>query len=260
MTNEIVVTEDLSEKTPSFSDNATAQMPDVGHLMELALAKGPEGVDALDRLLDLQFRIMGVQAERALSDALSGFRAECPPVPQSSTAKIATKGGGSYSFTYAPLDVIAKHVRPYAEKHGLSYSWTTEIGENKGVLNVICEVRHRDGAITRSAFPAPIDSPANISAVQKVGGANTYAKRQSLTAALGIVTTTEDADAAGTATVEAVPINADQLSELQTIVREHGVNTKKFVKMFGVESLKDIPAAQFAAACALIRAKKKEDA
>lgn len=259
MTNEIVVTEDLSEKTPSFSDNATAQMPDVGHLMELALAKGPEGVDALDRLLDLQFRIMGVQAERALSDALAGFRAECPPVPQSRTAKIATSGGGSYSFTYAPLDVIAKHVRPHLEKWGLSYSWTTEIGENKGVLNVICEIRHRDGATTRSAFPAPIDSPAKVSAVQKVGGANTYAKRQSLTAALGIVTTTADADDMGEE-VSTDPVSKDQLSELQTLAREHGADTKRFVKMFGVTTLKDIPAAQFAAACALIRAKKKEDA
>ncbi len=228
-------------------------LPDVGHLMELALAQGEGGVAALERLVGLQEHVMRVQAENALSFALGNFQADCPHIPQSRTAKIATKGGGSYSFTYAPLNVVAKTIRPHLKAHGLSYSFDSTLDGN--MMTVVCTVRHRDGATVSGSYTATTENSSGASATQKGGMAHTYAKRQSLADALGVITTNADADEAGDI-VDTSPISADQLREIQQAIQKKDVDIDKFLEYVGVESLKDIPAAKFDVALRAVNAKK----
>jgi hypothetical protein len=227
-------------------------LPDVGHLMEMALAHGQEGAEALERLVTLQERIMDRHAQNALSDALAAFQAECPQIRQSETAKIATKSGANYSFTYAPLDEITRTIRPALERHGLSYSWDSAL--DGPMLTVTCTVRHRDGATVSATFACPTDSMANISAAQKTGAALTYAKRQSITAVFGLSTTTADADAAGEL-LDSEPIDSDELAELQTLVDGAGADVRRMCAFFEVPALADLPASRLGEARKLLRAK-----
>ncbi len=226
-------------------------LPDVGHLMELALGQGEGGVAALERLVGLQEHVMRVQAENALSFALGEFQADCPHIPQSRKASIATKGGGSYSFTYAPLDVVAKTIRPHLKTHGLSYSFDTTL--EGSMMTVVCTVRHRDGATVSGSYTATTENSSGASATQKGGMAHTYAKRLALADALGVITTNADADEAGD-NVDATPISADQLREIRQAVK--GVDIDRFLGYVGVSSLKDIPAASFGMAMRTLNAKK----
>jgi len=58
----------------------------------------------------------------ALAKALVAAQAEFPPIERSKDVRVQTKTGGSYSFSYAPLDAILNSVRPVLTKHGLAVS------------------------------------------------------------------------------------------------------------------------------------------
>ena len=245
---EIVVAEDV---TPPEAKGPT--MPDVGHLMEMALGQGEAGVNALEKLVGLQERIMDRQAENALTDALGAFQDDCPQIAKKQTAKIPTKGGGSYSFSYADLSDIAKAIRPHLKAHGLSYSFDSKM--DGVMLTVGCKVRHRDGGTVTATFTCSTETSAAMSGAQKAGAALSYAKRQSLGAALGLITTTADADAEGTQDT-GEPISPKQLLEIQALANRKVLDIDKFLAYVGVESLKDIPAANFGMAIRTLKAKK----
>lgn len=229
-------------------------LPDVGRLMEIALGQGADGVDALERLVGLQERVIARQAENALTDALGSFQDSCPMIPRTATAKIATKSGAAYSFRYSPLDVIAATIRPHLREHGLSYSFDSAL--DSGTLTVTCTVRHREGASVSSTFACPIESPSKTSDAQKTGAALTYAKRQSLTAALGLITTEADEDALGGA-VTTEPIGEEQLATLTEYVEQIGpkLNLAKFCVWLGVGSLAELPASDYEKALNGLKAK-----
>lgn len=227
-------------------------IPDVGRLMELALAQGEGGVDALERLVGLQERVMDRQAENALTEALGAFQDDCPMIRQTKTAKIATASGGSYSFTYAPLDVIEATIRPHLRAHGLSYSFDSEL--DGAVLTVACHVRHRDGATVSATFASPIDTHAKMSGAQKAGAALTYNKRQALVAALGLTVTNADADAMGTADT-GKKVDAGQVREIRELLKESGADIDRFLRFVGVGSLADIPASSFTMAATFLKQK-----
>ena len=227
-------------------------MPDVAHLMEVALQHGEGGVAALERLVGLQEHMMRVQAENALAHALAQFQAECPMIQQSKTASIATKSGGSYSFTYAPLDVIARTIRPHLKKHGLSYAFDSTL---EGImLTVTCKVRHADGASVEGTFTATTESKSGASATQKQGGAHTYGKRQALASALGLITTNADSDAMGEA-VDSKPIGESDLRKIRALIKTKGADVDKLLAYVGVFSLADIPASSFGMVIRTLEAK-----
>lgn len=237
------------------SNGAVANgIPNVEGLMEMALTQGEGGVAALERLVELQERVMTRQAENALSDALATFQAECPQIRQSATAKIATKGGSSYSFSYAPLDEITRTIREPLQRNGLSYSWDSELTGN--TLVCTCTVRHRDGASVASTFACPTESPSRTSEAQKTGAALTYAKRQSLVAALGLTTTSADEDALQSAPTGSVePVEAEELTELRAMISDSGADIDRFLRFFEIATLDELPGNRLAEARKLLRAK-----
>ena len=232
------------------------QRGSITQLLHLAIEKGTP-VEALEKLVGLHERLADREAAQEFARALAAFQAECPPITHSKKAKIVTSGGGSYSYTYAELDAIARVVNPILAKHGLSYSWNTAVDE-KNRLTCDCIVRHINGHIALPAtFSLPIDNKSAMSEQQKVGAAATFAKRQSLIAALGITTSDDDFDGAAAAAVDPTPVNAAQLRTLENLLDEAGADPEKFLKYLDVEALKDLPAVRFQEAKAALLEKKK---
>lgn len=223
-------------------------VPDVPSLVKLAIEKGVD-VEVLERLVALQERVTDRLARTEFFGALKAFQDDCPPLHKSKTAKIATSGGGSYSYAFAPLDAIARTVRPVLDKHGLSYSWTTEPSGDTGTLNVVCILRHVEGHEERSTFPVPTETRAAMSGAQKNGAALTYGQRQSLVSVLG-VTATDDVD--GAEGVE--PVTPDQVKELNELIESSGADYEKFLAYMEIENIGEITQGQFQdAQSALVR-------
>lgn len=162
----------------------------VGEILRIAVERGVD-VGSLERLVALHERMSERQAAVEFNQALAAFQAECPSIEKTSSASI----GGQYSYKYAQLDEIARTTRPLLQRHGLSYSWDSDVQNDR--LVCVCTVRHIGGHSQSAKFTTPTQSPSTrMSLQQQQGAALTYARRQSLVQALGLTMTDEDNDAA----------------------------------------------------------------
>lgn len=220
------------EGAPAKADSAPAD------LVRLAIEKQVD-VEVIERLVALQERVTERNARAAYFRALSDFQDRCPPIQKKREAKIQTRKGGNYAYTYAPLEEIARVIRPLLREVGLSYSFDVAHSE-AGVLDIACILRHVDGHEERSTFPVPIETTAAMSGAQKNGAALTYGRRQSLVAVLGLVTADADADAAEVDTGER--ITESDAADIDALIEEAGADRAKFLTWLGVESLADVPA------------------
>jgi hypothetical protein len=230
----------------------------VSSLVRLAIERGVD-VEVLERLVALQERVTERDARAAFFGALASFQEQVPEISKSRKAKIATRNGGEYEYTYAPLEEITRTIRPALKENGLSYSWDVAAGD--GSLIVACVLRHIDGHQERATFPVPVDTSAKMSDAQKNGAALTYGRRQSLIAVLGL--TTADADPDGADPKGPELISESQAADLQVLLDECGkkIDREKFMRWLGslgAESLEKIRKADYPRVVDLLQKKRGE--
>jgi hypothetical protein len=226
------------------------EQPDMAELFHLAIEKGPEGAETLDKLMGLYERIEDRRAAADFNDAMARFQAECPPIPRSRTAQITRQGGTGFSYTYAELDDITRAIRPVLHKVGLSYSWDSTVEGT--TLTCICTLRHVNGHKETATFASPTESKAGMSDQQKVASALTYARRQSLVQVLGLTTCDDDTDGASTE-----KITEKQAQDLEALLASVGGNRKRFLVYMKVENIADILANDYQIAVNAIEAKRE---
>jgi hypothetical protein len=124
------------------------------------------------------------RAARGLVAALAAFQAELPTIMKDSTAKVLTKTGGTYTYDYADLAVVAGVVLPALGRQGLAYSAKILPGK------LICQLRHVSGEMDESEWPIPEGT------AQEVGSQITYGRRYCLLAMTGVHPVGEDDDGA----------------------------------------------------------------
>lgn len=227
----------------------------VADLLRLAVDKlGGEGapavVEALEKLVALHERVEAKRAAGEFASAMAAFQQTCPSIPRSSTAKIVTKSGSSYSYRYAELDQIAEIVKPFLGEAGMFYSWDTEDQGDK--VKCTCILRHSNGHMVSSTFSCPTDSKADMSGAQRNGSAVTYAKRQSLIQVLGLTTCDPDTDGADHA-----KITKHQAMTIETLIADSGADEAKFLQFMGVAQIGDIPISGMQRAVNALDAKRR---
>lgn len=121
-------------------------------------------------------------------EAFAKAQAEFPTIAKTKTADM-----GTYSYKYADLGDIIDAVRPILKEHGLAFAQSAVTQDGK--IGVETRIYHTAGHVE---IFGPLLLPAGSDA-RSAGSAVTYARRYSLTAALGI-TSDEDADGAGAVT------------------------------------------------------------
>jgi hypothetical protein len=215
-------------------------------LFKLAVEKG--GVDALERLAALHERMMDRDSAREFAAAMAAFQEECPPVRKTSTAKVVTKSGGSYSYAYAELDEIARTVRPILHRHGLSYSWDSTLSESGAMLRCVCTVSHANGHKASATFEAPTEAVTQaMSPQQRHAAALTFARRQSLIQVLGLTTCDPDADGASEPEAKITP---EQVLVLEALIDKRPAGSRsRLLDWISAEwnstTLEQIPASKF---------------
>lgn len=221
---------------------------EIGQILRLAVeSKVP--VDTIERLVALKERMDARSAAVEFNNALATFQAECPSIKKTSTAKIASRSGGEYSYKFAELDQIARVTRPLLVKHGLSYSWDSEMAGEKLVCT--CTVRHIAGHAQSAKFVCPTESSSAMSGQQRHAAALTYARRQSLIQVLGLTTTDHDTDGASEEKVTDA-----QAKTIEEWIEDAKPDLAKFFAYMGVKSVADIHARDFQKAIMALKAKK----
>lgn len=152
----------------------------------------------------------------AIAKALAEFQREAKNPTNSAKAKVPTKSGGEFTYTYAPLPDVITHVRPLMAKHGLAVV-QSPISDQSGV-GVTTLLTHTSGEWIMSD---PLILPLQAGTAQAAGSAVTYARRYALSAILGI--SSEDDDDAGLATRETRQVERAQVAATRDVALSGGV-------------------------------------
>lgn len=126
-----------------------------------------------------------------LAAALAAVQADLPEVRKAETAKVPTKTGGSYSYTYADLAAVTRVILPRLGKVGLSWTTKPTILGDRFVLAY--KLLHVSGEYEEGTYPLP-----DRGSPQEIGSAITYARRYALCSVTGVAP--DDDDDAATAT------------------------------------------------------------
>lgn len=236
----------------SPANGALVAADSVTELLRMAVERGTP-VEQLKELVALHERIEQRQARKAFFAALQAFQSECPSIPHNAKAKITTKSGTEYEYTYADLPHFVKTVSPLLSKHGFSYGWNSELhGET---LAVECTLRHVDGHSERAKFSVPTANASAMSPQQKVGAAQTYCERLSLASVLGLTTVADDTDASE---VDPSPVTDDQATFIRDLISESNTSEKRFLKWMGVTDVSQIKARDYQRAVNALQRKAQE--
>lgn len=119
-----------------------------------------------------------------IAEALAAFQSQMPKVAKSKKAKVPTKAGGSYEYTYAGLAEVSEAAMPLLSEHGLSFSACPRAGERGYELVGI--LLHTSGESLEGSLPLYGNS------AQEIGSSLTYHRRYLLGCMTGIVTDDDD--------------------------------------------------------------------
>lgn len=232
---------------------ASPQGVELGQLLRAAVEKDIS-VESLEKLVSLYERMADRQSAQEFADALARFQGECPPIAKTSKAEIRTAKGGSYEYTFAPLEEIARTVNPLLNKHGLSYSWDSSHANN--MITATCWLRHRNGHRESATFSVPVENASAMNNQQKHGAALTYARRGSLVAVLGLTTAEPDTDNND----PTHPISEEQLVRLHEAMEDVHISKARLLKLLGhgLKRVEDMPDFLYETAMNLVMAKKRQ--
>lgn len=182
-------------------------------------------VEKLDKLLDMQERVMGKQAEMAFNSAMASLQPELPAIKK-------TKDGHKYK--YAPYDQIDRLIRPHYTEHGFSLSFNSESkGDN---VHYYGTISHKEGFSRTAEMILPADTSGSKNEIQAVGSTISYAKRYLVGMLLNIVTEDEDDDAA----YGNERLTPEMVSKVQELIESTGRSEARLLKIKGVNSIEHI--------------------
>lgn len=200
-------------------------------LMSIAVERGM-APESLEKLFGLYERDQAIQAQRAFAKAMADLQAEAPVIHKNK--RVDT---GKYQYNFAELDFIANTIRPFLERHGLSYRFDSQVDGQ--VVAVKCIVTHRDGHSEATRFACPTQGMAGANAAQQTASALSYARRYALLLAFGLSTGDLDDDGMGGV------ISPEQVAELNDLLKQSEVSNEKFLAWLGAETVEDIPLSKF---------------
>lgn len=162
----------------------------------------------------------GVKVEKVshanIYEALSAFQAEMEPLAKTATVEFEANNGTKVKYAYTPLSEIMEKIYPLLGKHGLSVMHRNiKDGTKDAVVAIVTHESYKEEKVTKNitktyegvtevvedsewhVFGQITSGPIQIPTggqMKDIGSAITYARRYSLTMALGL-SSEEDKDA-----------------------------------------------------------------
>lgn len=168
-------------------------------------------VAKLEKMIELQERVMARQAKEQFDAAMLNFQIEKGVIEKASTAN-RTK--------YAKLEHIQAVVDPVLRKFGLFVRWNTSTTDS-GKIRVTCICTHIGGHSETSSMDVSPDKSGSKNEIQADGSAITYAQRYTMKSLLGLVIAEDnDGKLKATITQQQVKILERKLSYLGEDVKE----------------------------------------
>jgi hypothetical protein len=233
---------------------AAPDVPAIVSMIERAARDPAVDIDQMERLLQMQERMVARNAEQAFFAAMTAAQAEMRPVA-------ADSNNPQTRSRYASYAALDRAVRPIYSKHGFSLSFDTEPGAPDGFVRVVCFASC--GGHTRKY---QVDMPADgkgakggdvMTKTHAVGSGMSYGQRYLLKMIFNIaVGEDDDGNRAG-----GEKITAEQAADVQAMIEDiggekHEALKRGFLKYMRIEAIPDLPANKLKDAIAALEAKR----
>ena len=242
-----------------------------------ALLADPERLNALDadkleRLFDLNERMLAAQARLEFKAAFKAVQDEIEPVPKRG---LIDYGNGQKPSPYAKPEDVANMLRPHLKKNGLSYSTSTKgvtpvvsgsvisgrggKTSNATLTRISLTLRHVGGYEEEHHLDVPIGAGhgGSMNIMQAIGSTASYCEKILLCKVFGAVTH-DDFDGKEIKGLE--PITEEQVAYIEALSKEAEVGTgfAEFMRdMFRVEGIAQIAKADYLKAARAIKSRMK---
>ena len=189
----------------------TQEISPVLQLIERVALDPSADVAKLEKMIELQERVMKTQAKSQFDQAMLQFQIKKP---------ILEKASQGHNSKYAKLEYIQSQIEPVLREFGLFVRWSTEATQdNKTRVTCICT--HIGGHSETSSMDVVPDKGGSKSDIQANGSAISYAQRYTLRSLLGLVIANDnDGQTRATITPQQAKILEKKLSYLGNDVKE----------------------------------------
>lgn len=176
----------------------SAETASVLSIVERLAANPNVDVVKLEKMIELQERLLAHQAKAAFNSAYSRLQRDLPVITEQGEIEVK----GTVRATYAKLEDIHDVVKPICQQHGFAIRHRTEWPENKpNIIRVVGILSHEGGHSEESAFEAPLDRSDYRSDIQSMGSTVSYGRRYTTLDLLNIATRGADNNGAKKAPV-----------------------------------------------------------
>jgi hypothetical protein len=235
-------TTEIARAEPQTDDTAILSV------ISRAAADPNVDIDKLERLLQVQERVLERNARASYYSALAEMQPDLPVIEEHGGIK---DRNGKVQSTYALWEDVNEAIRPILAEHGFSLSFKVRRTEGEIVTTGI--LAHRDGHREETELSLPTDASGSKNAVQAVGSSTSYGKRYTAYALLNITTKGEDDDGQTGGAPE--PLDNVRRKLLYDLADAVEADKEKFCKHLKVQSLAELPATRFDYAMARLKEK-----
>lgn len=211
-------------------------------LLERVALNSELPVERLVAIMDMQERQMNKASEQKFNRSFALAMAKMPAAKKTGMNKHTKQ-------TYSTLADLVEAARSSLSDHGLALNWRSSVDNN--LLTVTAIVRHDSGWKEETSMSAPVDAGkgqgVSMNAMQSYGSTETYLKRYTGFAILGMSSEDFDDDAQGTSRGSQT-VSADQYIALRDKAVEADVAEAKICLAHGCADLQQFPAKDFKAA------------
>lgn len=158
-----------------------------------------------------------------------------------------------FKSNYADLAAVLDAIREPLAANGLSFTQTMGFNAN-GNFILRTMLLHSSGQFITTEYPLP-----SAGRPQEMGASQTYARRYSLAAIVGVAQDDDDGNSAIEHKPEAPPtprINAKELEEVRKLIDETGTDIAALCRYFKIRSLMEITPAMLPNIKSALNAKK----
>jgi hypothetical protein len=235
-----------SGKLPAPASNAAALM----EVISRAASDPQIDVEKMDRLLQMQERIVGRQAEADFNAAMTAAQSEMGPI----SADAHNPQTRSKYASYAKLDGV---LRPIYTKHGFALSFDEGEAPVDSVL-VLCHVSHSAGHSRTYKKLMPADGKGAkggdvMTKTHAAGAAMSYGMRYLLKGIFNVAVGEDDRDGND----EMPRISESQAADLKALLEETGADQAAFMRWAKITSLSQILARNYDTVVKQVRAAGK---
>jgi hypothetical protein len=164
---------------PAMSESAA-----IIQVIERAAMNPAVDIDKMERLLEMQERILDRNARAAYAAAFAEMQPDLPEIPE--------HGKGHNNASYALWEDINDLIKPVLAKYGFGISFKP--GRDGPNITVTAILTHREGHSEEASMILPVDASGSKNAVQAVGSSTSYGKRYTASALLNLTSRHEDDD------------------------------------------------------------------